>query len=594
MFDFLKKKINDFVGTFTHKEEKVAQEEAKAEIEKTEPKIIDEKNPVAEAVVEPQKPIEDIGPPVQTPMMEAATENVLEELESAKPIEIPAEKEETIIPKPEEKRIVEIKKQEKIAIPQERGGTEEPKKAEIHGAEGKKIVEIEKIEEKKPKIIEIKHISPEKEGQIMESAAKVQPKTPEKIAQQREKIEEKIVAEEMVRESTGGGGDREACFAVQQTQSLRDTWRGAEPLGGVEDEADKEIEELVGGTLEGEIRREARAAEKKIVEEKQREEIARKVFGEKKEEFLAAGKERDLKPNVGLFSKLKGLITGEVEIKEADTDSLFEQFEMALLESDVSYPTAQALISDLKTRLVGRRVRTGQIGTEVKKEIAFALASVLQTSKSDFYEKIKIAKSSGGTPFIIVFVGPNGMGKTTTIAKIAHNLKKHNLTAVISASDTFRAAAIEQAEHHGAKLGLKVIKHRYGADPAAVAFDAINHAKAHKIDVVLIDTAGRQDTNANLLSEMQKIVRVVKPHLKVFVAEAIAGTSLVNQVKAFNEKLGIDGIILTKLDCDAKGGGSLSIAYECKLPVYFVGTGQGYDDLLEFNEEWIVKNIMAE
>ncbi|MBI5224543.1 signal recognition particle-docking protein FtsY [Candidatus Micrarchaeota archaeon] len=357
---------------------------------------------------------------------------------------------------------------------------------------------------------------------------------------------------------------------------------------------EKEIEELVGETIEGNIRKDAKLAEKIINENKAKEEISKKVFSSGREEFLAAGKDRDLKPKIGIFSQLKGFFTGDIEIKESDTRELFDQFELALMESDVSYQTSQALVSDLKSRLIGKKVRSGKIQEEVRREIAFALASIFQTSKSSFYEKINESKSKSQLPFIVLFLGPNGMGKTTTIAKIAHNLKKRGITSVISASDTFRAAAIEQSVIHGEKLGIKIIKHTYGSDPAAVAFDAINYAKSHGIDVVLIDTAGRQDTNINLLMEMQKIVRVVKPSLKVFIAEAIAGSSLVNQVRTFNEKLGLDGIVLTKLDCDAKGGGSLSIAYECKLPVYFVGVGQGYDDLLEFNEEWIIKNIMAE
>ncbi|HLC48386.1 MAG TPA: signal recognition particle-docking protein FtsY [Candidatus Norongarragalinales archaeon] len=514
MFDFLKKKINDFVGVITRKEEKIAEAEQdrnEGQIEKRTEQII---APVED---KPQTPI--IAEPKITPQME-------EEL-------VREEKEEELAAFPEEKIM------EKPIV--------EPKSMEMH------------IHEEK--ILEIKEVEPKKEAPFLEKIENIEPETPEQIAHEREKISEKVMVVEIVQEAV---------------------------------EEDKEIEELVGETVEGRVKHEAKEAERKIVEEKRREDIARDVFTGKREEFLSEGKERDLKPRMGIFSKLKGFLGADVQIGESETKELFDQLEMALLESDVSYMTAQALVHDLKGRLVGKRVKAGKIQEEVKKEIAFALASILQTSKSDFYSQIEMAKADGKLPFIVLFLGPNGMGKTTTIAKVAHNLKKRGLSSVISASDTFRAAAIEQSMHHGEKLGIKVIKHKYGADPAAVAFDAIHHAKAHKIDVVLIDTAGRQDTNLNLLAEMQKIVRVVKPDIKVFIAEAIAGTSLVNQVKAFNEKMGLDGIILTKLDCDAKGGGSLSIAYECKLPVYFVGTGQGYDDLLEFNENWIVKNIMAE
>lgn len=515
MFDFLKKKINDFVGVITRKEEKIAEEKQEGEqkIEEVEKKAREK---------------EIVGEKLETPVVE----------------------ETKISPIMEE----ELIKEEKAEMPVEieaRDLIEKPFK-------DSKTMEMHIREEK---IAEVKEIEPKREERVIAEVERIRPQPPKEIAKEREKIAEKVIVKEIVEEAR---------------------------------EEEKEIEELVGETIEERVREEARHAERKIIEEKKKEEIAREVFSEKREEFLVEGKERDLKPKIGIFSKIKGLFGADVEISEGETKELFDQFELALLESDVSYLTAQALIEDLKRRLVGKRVKAGKIQEEVRREIAFSLATILQTSKSDFYSKIEKAKAKGQTPFIVLFLGPNGMGKTTTIAKVAHNLKKRNISSVISASDTFRAAAIEQSIHHGEKLGVKVVKHKYGADPAAVAYDAIAHAKAHKVDVVLIDTAGRQDTNVNLLSEMQKIVRVVKPDVKVFIAEAIAGSSLVNQVKAFNEKLGIDGIILTKLDCDAKGGGSLSIAYECKLPVYFVGTGQGYDDLLEFNESWIVKNIMAE
>ncbi|MFH1107196.1 MAG: signal recognition particle-docking protein FtsY [Candidatus Micrarchaeota archaeon] len=358
---------------------------------------------------------------------------------------------------------------------------------------------------------------------------------------------------------------------------------------------EEEIEEIVGETEEGRLKRDREDIERRIVMAREKEAVAKKVFVERAEQpFLTDERQRDLKPKLGIFSQLRGAFTGQVEISEKEAEPLFRDFEIALLESDVSLDTAQALVADLRRRLVGRKVARGSMAEEVGKEIAFALAQVMQGSKRSLYDLVSEAKSSGRTPFVILFLGPNGAGKTTTIAKVGHLLKQRGFSSVISASDTFRAAAIEQAVHHGEKLGIKVVRHDYGADPAAVAFDAIAHAKKQGIDTVLVDTAGRQETNKNLLAEMEKIVRITRPGLKLFVAEAIAGASLVTQVKAFNEKLNIDGLILTKLDCDAKGGGSISIAYECRLPIFFVGTGQGYDDLKEFNDEWIIRNVLAE
>ena len=219
-----------------------------------------------------------------------------------------------------------------------------------------------------------------------------------------------------------------------------------------------------------------------------------------------------------------------------------------------------------------------------------ALQDLLKSKPFDLVARVKTKK-----PFVILFIGPNGSGKTTTLAKISHYLKKSGLKSVISASDTFRAAAIHQVVEHGEKLGVRVIKHDYGADPSAVAFDAIEHAKANEIDVVLVDTAGRQETNYNLVREMEKINRVVKPDLKIFVGEAIAGHALIEQVKKMGEAVnGLDGIILTKLDCDAKGGASLSVAHEAKVPVLFICTGQKYEHFQLFDCEWFVERMLPD
>ena len=204
----------------------------------------------------------------------------------------------------------------------------------------------------------------------------------------------------------------------------------------------------------------------------------------------------------------------------------------------------------------------------------------------DFLDAVKLKQ-----PFVIVFFGINGTGKTTTIAKIANLLLKNKISCVLAASDTFRAASIEQLQIHADKLKIKLIKHDYGADPAAVAFDAIKHAKAHKIDVVLIDTAGRMHTKENLLSEMEKICRVTKPDLKIFVAESIAGNDAIQQAKNFNETIGIDGAILTKADVDEKGGTAISISYIIKKPIFFLGTGQNYSDLKSFDKTEFIKEL---
>ena len=192
-----------------------------------------------------------------------------------------------------------------------------------------------------------------------------------------------------------------------------------------------------------------------------------------------------------------------------------------------------------------------------------------------------------------MFIGVNGSGKTLAIGKIAAMLKKQGCSSVMAAGDTFRAGAIEQLSIHADNVGVKIVKHGPGADPAAVAFDAIEHAKAKHKDVVLLDTAGRMQTNVNLMDEMTKIKRVAKPDLIIFVGDALSGNDAVEQAKRFNEAVGIDGVILTKVDTDAKGGSALSVAYTIGKPLLFIGVGQGYEDQIPFEPEWMIENIFS-
>ncbi len=193
----------------------------------------------------------------------------------------------------------------------------------------------------------------------------------------------------------------------------------------------------------------------------------------------------------------------------------------------------------------------------------------------------------------IVFVGVNGTGKTTSIAKVARYLKDRGYSVVLAAGDTFRAGAVEQIEVHANKLEVKLVKHRDGKDPAAVIFDAVEYAKAHHRDVVLADTAGRLHTNVNLMDQMKKIVRVVKPDLLIFVDEAIAGNDAVERARLFNEAVPISGTILTKTDADAKGGAAISISSITGKPILFLGVGQDYPDLVKFEPDWLLDRLLG-
>ena len=302
-----------------------------------------------------------------------------------------------------------------------------------------------------------------------------------------------------------------------------------------------------------------------------------------------AGK-RGITPSIGIASKIKGLFSNNVEITDAETRAMFSELELALLESDVSPGTAAALVEKLRAQLVGKKVPKDKVKEIVETAVGGAIRGVFAPTPD--VVRLAMEKTAKGGVFKIMFLGPNGAGKTTTIAKLAKKFKGLGLEPVISASDTFRAAAIEQADFHAQKIGAGIIRQDYGSDPAAVAFDAVKHAKAQGAAVVLIDTAGRQETNRNLMEEMKKIQRVVAPDYKVFIGEALAGHALVEQVKAFDAVVGVDAIILTKLDCDPKGGNSISIAHDAGKPIIFFGVGQGYDDLVPFDPGFVEKKVL--
>ncbi len=276
-------------------------------------------------------------------------------------------------------------------------------------------------------------------------------------------------------------------------------------------------------------------------------------------------------------------------ISEKDLDNLFWELEVSLLESDVSMKASEKVIETLKAELVGTKVGL----TERKKDVISdalkeAISRILE-SKTVNVEELIEKKKNEGKPFVILFLGFNGTGKTTTIAKMAYLLKK-KYSVVIASSDTFRAGSQEQLEKHAHNVGVKVVQHGYGADPAAVAFDAIKHAEAKNVDVVLIDTAGRAETNKNLMEQMKKVKRVANPDLTIFVGDALAGNAAVEQAEKFNE-VGIDASILTKIDADAQGGAALSISYVTGRPIIYVGNGQEYKDLEKFDRTWLLEKI---
>ena len=277
-------------------------------------------------------------------------------------------------------------------------------------------------------------------------------------------------------------------------------------------------------------------------------------------------------------------------IREKHLDNVLWEMELALLESDVAMEAMEEMKVIIKKRLVGLRVENrAAIVPTIEKALKASLVELL--SKTKFDPQTLLEKRDG--PLVIAFVGVNGTGKTTTIARITDWLQQNGKSVVMAASDTFRAGAIEQLELHAERLGCKFIKHQAGGDPAAVAFDAVEHAKAKHRDIVMIDTAGRMQTNSNLMDEMKKIKRVAKPDLIMFVGDSLAGNDAIDQAKKFHEAVGIDAVVLTKLDVDAKGGAALSISSAIGQPIAFVGIGQDYGDIMPFDATWIVERIFT-
>lgn len=298
---------------------------------------------------------------------------------------------------------------------------------------------------------------------------------------------------------------------------------------------------------------------------------------------------RELKAKVGVKEKLKGIITGTITVEEKDIAGFLDEFELALLESDVEQETAKDIVNEIRKEIAGKKIQRGKdISSVLKQDIKDILKNIMETKQVDVLKEVETKK-----PYIILFLGPNGAGKTTSIAKLTWLLQSKGKKVIWAASDTFRAASIEQLEKHAEELGVRVVKHRYGADPAAVAFDAIKAAEAKGIDVVMIDSAGRQETDRNLMEELKKINRVAKADLRLYVGEAFTGQALLQQASEFDEALNLDGFILTKIDVDVKGGTSISLLHKLKKPILYIGTGQRYEDLLSFKPEYIIDRVVA-
>ena len=300
-----------------------------------------------------------------------------------------------------------------------------------------------------------------------------------------------------------------------------------------------------------------------------------------------------------MFEKLRNAFSsavkslGEKELKEKDIDEVLFELEVALLESDVATEVIDSIKSDLKKQLIGTTVQKDTITEFVKQNLMQSISSMFDVAgKVDILNNIQKKKETN-EPYIILFMGINGTGKTTTIAKFANLLRENKFSSVIAAADTYRAGAIEQIVEHGKRLNIRVIAQNYGSDPAAVARDAVLYAKSHKIDCVLIDTAGRMQTSKNLMDQISKINKVVNPDFRLFVGDSLAGNDTVSQAREFQNYTKFDGAILTKSDADARGGAAISIVKITSSPILYLGVGQEYKDLKPFNKETFLESLFG-
>ncbi len=447
--------------------------------------------------------------------------------------------------------------------------------------------------EEKP-IVDIKHRVEEGEKEIESLFEKKKAEKQEKEHKEKKERELKQTSQEKKEEK--GFFARLKDKLVRKEEEVK---KQEEPSFEVKDaevsafeEAFKEVEEV---KKEKEIKKEEDEIVPVVTETEKGEtvfELQKKpsAVSKKKEKIPVPLKEKKSKEpleeeGTGIFSALKDTIF-KTSLSQEKFEELFWDLEVILLENNVAVEVIELIKENLKKDLVEKKILRGKINEIILSSLRTSIDQAFSVEPVNIIEKIKEKK-----PFIIVFVGINGSGKTTTIAKVAHKLKQQGVSCVIAAGDTFRAAAIQQLEEHANNLNIKMIKHNYGSDPAAVGFDAIKYAEAHHVDCVLIDTAGRLHSNTNLMDEMKKIIRVTKPDLKLFIGEAITGNDCVEQAREFHTAIGIDGIILAKADIDEKGGAALSVSYVTGKPILYLGSGQGYDDLEVFDKEKVIGQL---
>ena len=490
------------------------------------------------------------------------------------------EKEEREEPKEEIPEIEELQKEGPVEAEKEIL-IEEPVPFEEDGVEEEedKVEDTETIKETSVEGIEKEEAPKTEEQPAEETKTEEQPSEETKTEEPKDEESEVEKKEEIIEEQQDETKDEEK--EIEEKKEI---------IEEQQDETKEEITEELTAELPKEAPKKKSIFEKifrrKPKEPEEKKEIAKDEskkdkteISEEKEDFVE--KTPRAKPRF-LFEK---------RLSDEEFERFFKTMEITFLEANIAYEVIQLLKSELKKNLVDNPVPRGKVDETIMNTIKDTFEKImLEMAPQEILDKIS-EKKKQGMPLSILFLGVNGVGKTTNLCKMGHWLQQKGFSIVLSASDTFRAASIEQLEKHAENLKVKVIKHKYGADPAAVAFDAIEYAKAHEIDCVLIDSAGRQHSNINLMDELAKIKRVAKPDFIIFVADALTGNDAVEQAREFG-KIGFDAIILGKADVDQKGGAIFSVSYVSGKPIIFLGVGQGYEDLEAFSREKTVKKLI--
>jgi fused signal recognition particle receptor len=433
-----------------------------------------------------------------------------------------------------------------------------------------------KLKDKLRKSLSIFSKKAEEEAEVVEE--------PEEVVEEEQPAEEPVQEESPTEEETPKEETKEEPEVEEKVEEAPVEEKKEEKEQPIEKEelkeeiVEKTSEDLIQETKEKYSYEELPKAEREKVEKERKVPSTADILAELDEE------DKEEPEKKGFFGKLKQSFTTKT-ISEKKYEDLFWELELVLLENNVSVKVIEKIKEDLKKELVDKPLPR-DVPKKIEETLKKTLDEILTFDKIDLLKKAQEKK-----PLVITFFGINGAGKTTSIAKLAHYFQKNNLSVVLAACDTFRAAAIDQLQEHADKLKVKMIKHDYGSDAAAVAYDAVKHAEKNNIDVVLIDTAGRLHSNTNLMQELEKIIRVTNPDLKIFVGESITGNDCIEQAQKFNELVQMDGAILTKADVDEKGGAPLSIAYTINKPILFLGMGQTYDDLEEFDKDKVLGRL---